>query len=89
VARQLGADRKPLHRWLRAGAAPSWPMSQRGSILDRHRAVLERRWPRAAITLPGCGGNWCAVALQGARRLSGLGPPRGAGPSPLHARALD
>ena len=44
VARQLGADRKTLHRWLRAGAAPSWPMPRRDSILDRHRAVLEQRW---------------------------------------------
>jgi transposase len=44
VARQLGADRKTLHRWLRAGAAPSWRMPRRGSILDRHRPVLERRW---------------------------------------------
>lgn len=44
VARQLGADRKTLHRWLRAGAAPSWRMPRRGSILDPHRAVLGRRW---------------------------------------------
>ncbi len=44
VARQLGADRKTLRRWLRAGAAPSWRMPRRGSILDRYHATLERRW---------------------------------------------
>jgi transposase len=44
MSRQLGADRKTLRHWLQARAAPSWCKAQRGSILDRHRATLERRW---------------------------------------------
>jgi transposase len=44
MARQLGADRKTLRHWLQARAAPSWCKERRGSILDRHRATLERRW---------------------------------------------
>jgi transposase len=44
MSRQMRADRKTLRRWLQAGAAPSWLRAPRGSILDCHRAALERRW---------------------------------------------
>jgi transposase len=44
ISRQLGADRKTLRRWLRAEEVPSWRKPRRGSILDPHRAHLERRW---------------------------------------------
>ncbi|TDH57427.1 hypothetical protein E2C06_35925 [Dankookia rubra] len=44
ISRQLGADRKTLRQWLRAGAAPSWRQPQRGSVLDPYRDHLERRW---------------------------------------------
>ena len=44
IARRLGADRKTLRRWLRAGAVPLWRKPRRGSLLDPHREHLERRW---------------------------------------------
>jgi transposase len=44
IARRLGADRKTLRRWLRAGAIPSWRRPRRGGLLDPHRDHLERRW---------------------------------------------
>ena len=44
IARRLGADRKTLRRWLRAGTIPSWRRPRRGSLLDPHRDHLERRW---------------------------------------------
>ena len=44
IARRLGADRKTLRRWLRAGAVSSWRRPRRGGLLDPHRAYLERRW---------------------------------------------
>ena len=44
ISRQLGADRKTLRQWLRAGAVPSWRQPQRGSVLDPYRDHLERRW---------------------------------------------
>jgi transposase len=44
VARHLGADRKTLRGWLRAGAVPSWRRPRRGSLLDPHRDYRERRW---------------------------------------------
>jgi len=44
IARRLGADRKTLRCWLRAGAIPSWRQPRRGGLLDPHRDHLERRW---------------------------------------------
>ncbi|SDB74639.1 ISL3 family transposase [Belnapia rosea] len=44
ISRQLGADRKTLRRWLRAGTVPSWQQPRRGSVLDPYRDHLERRW---------------------------------------------
>ena len=44
ISRQLGADRKTLRRWLRAGTVPSWQQPRRGSVLDPHRDHLEHRW---------------------------------------------
>jgi transposase len=61
---QMGADRKTLRRWLQAGAAPSWPRTRRGSILDRHRATLEQRWAEG-----------CHNAVRLWRELAGAGFP--------------
>jgi transposase len=44
IARRLGADRKTLRRWLRAGAIPSRRPPRRGGLLDPHRDHIERRW---------------------------------------------
>ncbi|TDG29386.1 transposase [Paracraurococcus ruber] len=44
ISRQLGADRKTLRHWLRAGVMPSWQKPRRGSVLDPYRDHLERRW---------------------------------------------
>ncbi|UZO94767.1 transposase [Roseomonas mucosa] len=44
MSRDLGADRKTLQRWLRAGAIPTWQQPRRGSLLDPYRDHLERRW---------------------------------------------
>lgn len=44
VAGLLGAERKTVRRWLRAGQAPLWRKPPRGSVLDPYREHLERRW---------------------------------------------
>ena len=44
VAAILGAERKTVRGWLRRGAAPSWRKPKRGSVLDPHVPLLERRW---------------------------------------------
>ncbi|WP_165982909.1 ISL3 family transposase [Dankookia rubra] len=44
ISRQLGADRKTLRQWLRAGAMPFWRQPRRGSVLDPYCDHLERRW---------------------------------------------
>jgi transposase len=62
MSRQMRADRKTLRRWLRAGMAPTWPRTPRGSILDRHRAILEQRWAEG-----------CHNAVQLWRELAGTG----------------
>jgi transposase len=44
IAAQVGLDRRTVRSWLRLGHAPHWNRSLRGSVLDAHRAFLERRW---------------------------------------------
>ena len=44
IAALLGAERKTVRGWLRRGAAPSWRKPRRGSALDPHVPLLERRW---------------------------------------------
>ena len=44
ISRLVGPDCKTLRRWFRAGALPSWRQPRRGSMIDAHRAHLERRW---------------------------------------------
>ena len=44
VAALLGAERKTVRGWLRRGGAPSWRKPRRGSALDPHVPLLERRW---------------------------------------------
>ena len=44
IAALLGADRKTVRGWLRRGSAPSWQKPKRGSGLDPHVLMLERRW---------------------------------------------
>ena len=44
IAAQLGADRKTVRRWLRAGGAPLWRKPPRVSVLAPYRDRLERRW---------------------------------------------
>jgi transposase len=44
IAAQLGAERKTIRRWLRAGHAPLWHQPRRESVLAPYRDHLERRW---------------------------------------------
>jgi transposase len=44
IAAQLGAERKTIRRWLRAGQAPLWRQPRRESVLAPYRDHLERRW---------------------------------------------
>jgi transposase len=62
IAFQLGATRKTVRRWLRAGRAPLWHKPPRGSVLDAYREHLERRWAEG-----------CRNAAQLWRELKTLG----------------
>lgn len=44
IAASLGAERKTVRRWLRAGKAPLWKKPPQGSILTQHEAYLDGRW---------------------------------------------
>ena len=44
IAAQLGADRKTVRRWLRAGGAPLWRHPPRAGVLAPYHDRLERRW---------------------------------------------
>jgi len=44
IAALIGAERKTVRRWLRAGAAPSWRHPQRVGILGPYYEHLDRRW---------------------------------------------
>lgn len=44
IAAQLGADRKTVRRWLRAGRASLWRKPPRAGVLAPYRDHLERRW---------------------------------------------
>jgi transposase len=63
IGRSIGAERRTVRRWLKAGRAPTWRHADRGSsILDPHRSYLEARWQagcRNAAAL------WRELAAQG------------------------
>src|SRR3712207_8357463 len=42
--RSLGMDRKTVRSWLHRDGPPSWRKPPRPTVLDPHRAYLERRW---------------------------------------------
>jgi len=44
IALQLGAERKTIRRWLRAGGPSLWRKPPRAGVLSAHLAYLERRW---------------------------------------------
>ena len=44
IAAQLGAERKTIRGWLRAGGAPLWRKPPRVGVLAPYRDHLERRW---------------------------------------------
>ncbi len=44
IAASLGAERKTVRGWLRAGKAPLWRKPPQGSILTHHEAYLAKRW---------------------------------------------
>jgi len=44
IAAQLGAERKTIRRWLRAGGASLWRKPPRVSVLAPYHDHLERRW---------------------------------------------
>ena len=44
IAASLGAERKTVRGWLRAGKAPLWRKPPQGSILTRHETYLAGRW---------------------------------------------
>ncbi len=44
IAASLGAERKTVRGWLRAGKAPLWHKPPQGSILAQHEVYLDGRW---------------------------------------------
>ena len=62
IAAALGAERKTIRRWLRAGGAPLWSKPLRTGILRPYQAYLDRRWAE------GC----CNASLLW-REVAGLG----------------
>ncbi len=44
IAASLGAERKTVRGWLRAGKAPLWHKPPQGSILTQHEVYLDGRW---------------------------------------------
>ena len=44
IAASIGAERKTIRGWLRAGKAPLWSKPPRGSTLTPHENYLEGRW---------------------------------------------
>jgi transposase len=44
IAAMVGAERKTIRRWLRAGGAPRWSKPRRVGMLGPYRAHLDRRW---------------------------------------------
>lgn len=44
IAASIGAERKTIRGWLRAGKAPLWSKPPRGSTLTPHEDYLEGRW---------------------------------------------
>ncbi|MFC7557302.1 ISL3 family transposase [Pseudoroseomonas wenyumeiae] len=73
VARQLGADRKTLHRWLRAGAAQAGPCRGAAASWIAIAPFWSGAGPRAAITLPGCGGTAAQWLCRSSLGCQGLG----------------
>jgi transposase len=78
VARTLGVERKTVRRWWRAGHAPTWRHADGGtSILDPHRAWLEKRWQAGCrhtaalwreLKARGSPGRYSTVRAWGTRR---------------------
>lgn len=64
ISRRLGADRKTLRGWLRAGGMPSWRRPRHGGALDPYRGHLERRWAEG-----------CRNAARLWRELASMGFP--------------
>lgn len=44
IAALIGAERKTIRRWLRAGKAPLWTKPPRGTTLTPHKDYLDNRW---------------------------------------------
>ena len=64
IAGQLGAERKTIRRWLRAGHAPLWRQPRRESVLAPYRNRLEQRWAEVVRMLPNSGVSWSILALR-------------------------
>jgi transposase len=62
LARHLDLDRKTVRRWLRRDEPPTWKKPARPSVIDRHRAYLDRRWAEG-----------CRNGAELARELDRLG----------------
>jgi len=62
LSRALGIDRKTVRSWLRRDEPPLWRKPPGPTVLDPHRAYLERRWQEG-----------CRNAAKLARELDQLG----------------
>lgn len=62
LARHLDLDRKTVRRWLRRDEPPTWTKPARPSVIDPHRAYLDRRWAEG-----------CRNGAELARELDRLG----------------
>ena len=94
IAVQLGADRKTVRGWLRAGRAPLWRKPPRAGVLAPYRDHLERRWTegcrnaarlwRELVELGFPGRPGTVRKWAGRRRKSELRSTAGAGVSGMH-----
>lgn len=58
IAMSLGAERKTVRGWLRAGKAPLWRKPPPGSILSRHEVYLNGRWIEGCCNAACYGASW-------------------------------
>jgi transposase len=99
VAETVGAERKTVRRWLRAGQAPFWRHPQRASVLGPHRNYLDRRWTegchnaaqlwRELVAIgftgrPGVVRDWAKMAKVPMAAAIGMPSRVGSGVRPIH-----
>jgi transposase len=87
IAAAIGAERKTVRRWLRAGGLPLWRQPRRGGILRSYTNHLNRRWNEGcrnaaqlwrelvALGFTGCPGtvrHWVGQRRKAEPQLNGV-----------------